>query len=74
MGVVVVVVMMVAVVGLSLSCIKGRRSMWVQALQEFLSASPIVGEDMLRAMFDESVEWETVYDEVSVWHDGGIGN
>jgi hypothetical protein len=64
----------VAVVGLGLNCIEGRRPMWVQALQEFLSASPVMGEDMLRALFDVSVEWETIYDEVSMWHGGGIGN
>lgn len=61
-------------VGLSLNCMEGGRPMWVQALQEFLSASPIMGEEMLRAMFDVSVEWESIYDEVSMWHDCGIGN
>lgn len=57
------------VVGLGLNCMEGRRPMRVQALQEFLSAGPIVGEEMLRAMFDVSVEWETIYDEVFMWHD-----
>ena len=57
-----------------LNYIEGRRPMWVQALQKLPSASPIMGEDMLRAMFDVSVEWETIYDKVTMRHDCGIGN
>jgi hypothetical protein len=60
------VVVVMAVVGLGLNCMEGRRPMWVQALQEFLSASPVVCEEMLRAMFNVSVERETIYDEVSM--------
>jgi len=61
-------------VGFSLNCIEGRRPMWVQALQKLLSASPIMGEDMLRAVFDVGVEWETIYDKVTMRHDREMGS